>query len=484
MVNYYSSNGDIENFSNSYPSDYIAQTNELPSSSDSNDNSFEVNPVTIPFHDNFTLVGHMDFDGKLNTIDVLEKVSITKPNPDNYPDFKDIIGECQQEIDIVFSEATINDNKMALHFKFLLHKLDNGQPFYFCYYLDKDENKTPMIWITFALRNTNSSLNKHIYLYTFQLNNLYSQFSDFKSAYNTELKTKNYSYFNNLLKQNQIVYKWYVMKFGSSYSDDYINTMSRSDYLNNLNFSFVNGLIKDFKIIGHNDFDNNIVTKDNILITPEEDGIKIGVTPTLKNYGQSITMKLNRVNQIWRYGKIVPIKNYGFYPVTITHKINNEVKDNIYGNDFFYARIIKRKDEENNYMIIIYKLKESVYKPIIDKLSTDAGSDYYIHYPAEDIGSNRVTYEQILINYPFQWDSESEIFNWIMISSTEYGSIVESTKPSSFKKPTKGQAESSNTDSKTEESNMTIYILIFLITIVALYILYVKFLSKPIINSE
>lgn len=479
MVNYYSSNGDIEHFSNSYPADYLTNSDQLPSEG-GDDNLFESNPITIPFHDNFTLVGHMDFDGNLNTIDILEKVSIKKPNPDSYKEFKDIIGECEQEVDIIFQEASISENKIALHFRFLLHKLDNQQPFYFCYYLDEKGTQYPMNWITFALRNMSSGLKKHVYLYTFQLNNMYSEFSDFISAYNTSMKLQSYSYFKKLLSEDKIVYKWYVMKFGSSYSDDYINTMSRNDYILDINHSFINGEIKDFTLMGHNDFDNNIVTKDNILITPEDDGLKIGVTPTIQNYGQSITLKLSKLDHIWRYGDIVHIENYGFYPVTVTHKINGKLNNDFVGNDFFFANIKQSKDK-SNYMIIIYRLEESVYQPIINKMTSEADSDYYIHYPADDISkreNKNITYKEILTRYPFPWETEANIFNWLIIKADS--NIVKSTKVSTIDNQNIDiTTERTNNSSKTDEStNPIIYILGFLILLVLIYIVYSKSLKK------
>ena len=483
MVNYYTSNGDIEKFSDSYPENYIHNSNQLPQFKDSEINNFDSFPITIPDHDNFTLVGHMDFDGNNKTIDVLEHVTIKEPEEGSYSDFQDIIGECEQEIDIKFSNTIHNDGiQTPLHFRLLLSKNKNGQPFYLSYYVSPEGEQYPMTWITYALRGKNH-LNKHVYLYTFQLNNIISDFETFKSEYN-KLIENNIDYYLQLNKEGKIVYSYYVLKFGSSYSDEYLVSISQDDYIMDLNNSINQGTLTQFFIMGHNDFDNNLVTKDNIKITSDNDQIIINVEPNLKNYGHSITMTLSKIDSIWRYNKTVPIDNYGFYPVTITKKFNGEeTNDFKTEGDFFFANIKKSRNEDN-YMIIIYKLTKESYKPVIDDLINDGYSDYYIHYPVDEMANKKHTYFDIIHKYPYPWETLADIFNWVIIKPESENNITKSTDPNSISKPQdysdNNTNTNTNTSNKNEEDNTILYFLMFVIFMIILYIIYKKFNKNTI----
>ncbi len=479
MVNYYTSNGDIEKFTNSYPENYIHSYKELPQFKETSSeiNNFDSFPITIPDHDNFTLVGHMDFDGNNKTIDVIENVSIKRPEEGSYPDFQDIIGECEQEIIIKFSNTIHNaETEVPLHFRFLLSKNNNGQPFYLCYYVSPEGEQFPMTWITYALRGKDD-LSKHVYLYTFQLNNIISDFDTFKSEYN-KLIENNIDYYLQLNSEGKIVFSYYVLKFGSSYSDDYLVSVSQNDYIMDLNNSINQGNLTQFYIMGHNDFDNNLVTKDNIKITSQNDQIIINVEPNLKNYGHSITITLSKINSIWRYNKTVSIENYGFYPVTINKKFNGkETNDFKTSGDFFFASIKKNRNEEN-YMIIIYKLTKETYKPIIDELINDGYSDYYIHYPIDEMANKKHTYFDIIHKYPYQWENLADIFNWIIIKPDPENNMIESTDPNSIPKPENYSNNKANTNTNTtnknQEDNTMIYFLMFVIFMIIFYIIYKK----------
>jgi|SaaInlStandDraft_5_1057022.scaffolds.fasta_scaffold00370_18 hypothetical protein len=482
MIHYYSSNGDIEKFTNSYPDNYIYKKTQLPGYNN-DDKNFDSFPITVPNHDNFTLVGHTDFDGNNQTIDILEHVTIKKPEINSYPDFKDIIGECEQEIEIKFSETTHQGGTQTqLHFRFLLHKLDNGQPFYFCYYLSEEGIQYPMIWLTFVLRGKNE-LNKYAYLYTFQLNNLISSFDDFKLEYKN-IRKKSIDYYIQLLKEEKIVFSYYVLKFGSSYQDNYKTTISHNDYFMDFNNSIHNGQLNEFYILGHNDFDNNLITKDNIKIITDSNSISINVKPSLYNYGHDITMKLSKIESIWRNNKTTPIENYGFYPVNITKKFNGkETNDFNTSGDFYFAAIKKSKYTEN-YMIIIYRLTKEVYKPIIDNLIKDGNSDYYLHYPVDEMENKKHTYLDIIHKYPYQWESVADIFNWIIVKPKSQNDITQSTDPNSLTKPVDSKDTNiNNGNTETSSIDSSMYIIMFIVILIISYIIYNK-INIPTVISK
>ena len=449
-----------------YDNNYINTKDKLPSG---DNDLFESNPVTIPFHNNFTLVGHMDFDGNLDTIDVLEKVVIKKPEDNSYLDFNEIVKKSNQEVEIIFNPAHY-DGERKLHFRFILHELDNMQPIYFCYYVDDQGKLYPMSWIGFALRNT--KMRKHIYLYVFQFN---LQFPEFMKKFQDELRKLSYKDFKKMLSEKKVVYKWYVMKFGSSYNDQYISKMTRNDYLLDINYGLKKGSLTDFTIMGHNDFDSNIVTKDNIKINGLDDGtLRIDIYPTLVNYGKSVSLFIKPIDKIWRYNKVHSLDKYGIHEVNLTYYLNGVKKNyqELIGNDYLFATIKKSKTT-SNYMIIIFRLKESVYREKIDKQLNDANSEYYNHLP-RDI-NKKLTYFDILKHYPMEIEEISDLFSWIIIKPESHTITTTDNEKSITKPVTTTPSETTQSSSyDITNNNLAIYLLLSLIVIVIIYIIYTK----------
>ena len=124
-------------------------------------------------------------------------------------------------------------------------------------------------------------------------------------------------------------------------------------------------------------------------------------------------------------------------------------------------------------MIIIFRLKESVYREKIDKQLNDANSEYYNHLP-RDI-NKKLTYFDILKHYPMEIEEISDLFSWIIIKPESHTITTTDNEKSITKPITTTPSETTQSSSyDITNNNLAIYLLLSLIVIVIIYIIYTK----------
>ena len=135
-------------------------------------------------------------------------------------------------------------------------------------------------------------------------------------------------------------------------------------------------------------------------------------------------------------------------------------------------------------MIIIYRLTKEVYKPIIDNLIKDGNSDYYLHYPVDEMENKKHTYLDIIHKYPYQWESVADIFNWIIVKPKSQNDITQSTDPNSLTKPVDSKDTNiNNGNTETSSIDSSMYIIMFIVILIISYIIYNK-INIPTVISK